>query len=181
MPGPVVTAELLEQLPPVSTALYPILQMKKWSETAEVLCCSPLPHTAWGPSSYLASHTCPDCTEPLNSKGSRANWGRLLIPPSSWQINQNVELQRGRLRDDIKEYKFREARLLQDYSELEEENISLQKQVSVLRQNQASVWLGWVSCLWVMALAPPHFAISGGQKATHCYEPGVWWQGMAPP
>ncbi|XP_045044097.1 protein bicaudal D homolog 2 isoform X5 [Desmodus rotundus] len=52
------------------------------------------------------------------------------------EINQNVELQRGRLRDDIKEYKFREARLLQDYSELEEENISLQKQVSVLRQNQ---------------------------------------------
>jgi protein bicaudal D len=55
------------------------------------------------------------------------------------QINQNVEIQRGRLRDDIKEYKFREARLLQDYSELEEENISLQKQVSVLRQNQASL------------------------------------------
>ncbi|KAM6214361.1 protein bicaudal D homolog 2 [Rhynchocyon petersi] len=53
------------------------------------------------------------------------------------EINQNVEIQRGRLRDDIKEYKFREARLLQDYSELEEENICLQKQVSVLRQNQA--------------------------------------------
>lgn len=62
--------------------------------------------------------------------------GRLLTSASFWQINQNVELQRGRLRDDIKEYKFREARLLQDYSELEEENISLQKQVSVLRQNQ---------------------------------------------
>ncbi|XP_028574855.2 protein bicaudal D homolog 2 isoform X4 [Podarcis muralis] len=52
------------------------------------------------------------------------------------EINQNVELQRGRLRDDIKEYKFREARLLQDYTELEEENICLQKQVSVLKQNQ---------------------------------------------
>ena len=65
-------------------------------------------------------------------------------PPSSWQINQNVEIQRGRLRDDIKEYKFREARLLQDYSELEEENISLQKQVSVLRQNQASIWAAQV-------------------------------------
>ncbi|XP_069045581.1 protein bicaudal D homolog 2 isoform X1 [Lepisosteus oculatus] len=49
---------------------------------------------------------------------------------------QVVELQRNRLRDDIKEYKFREARLLQDYTELEEENISLQKQVSVLKQNQ---------------------------------------------
>lgn len=62
-----------------------------------------------------------------------------------------METQRGRLRDDIKEYKFREARLLQDYSELEEENISLQKQVSVLRQNQASV----------QAAAPaPRFAVS---------------------
>ncbi|KAM9860317.1 protein bicaudal D homolog 2-like [Aulostomus maculatus] len=47
-----------------------------------------------------------------------------------------AELQRGQLRDDIREYKVRETRLLQDYSELEEENISLQKQVSVLRQNQ---------------------------------------------
>ena len=46
------------------------------------------------------------------------------------------ELERVRLRDDVKEYKFREARLLQDYTELEEENISLQKQVSVLKQTQ---------------------------------------------
>lgn len=80
--------------------------------------------------------------------------GRLLTSASFWQINQNVELQRGRLRDDIKEYKFREARLLQDYSELEEENISLQKQVSVLRQNQVSVWLGGGGG----GLAPPHLA-----------------------
>ncbi|NWR67933.1 BICD2 protein, partial [Bucorvus abyssinicus] len=57
------------------------------------------------------------------------------------QVNQNVELQRARLRDDIKEYKFREARLLQDYTELEEENISLQKQVSVLKQNQANIFI----------------------------------------
>lgn len=52
------------------------------------------------------------------------------------QNSDLAELQRGQLRDDIREYKVREARLLQDYSELEEENISLQKQVSVLRQNQ---------------------------------------------
>lgn len=58
---------------------------------------------------------------------------------SPLQMNQNVEVQRGRLRDDIKEYKFREARLLQDYTELEEENICLQKQVSVLKQNQVSL------------------------------------------
>ncbi|NXM76365.1 BICD2 protein, partial [Serilophus lunatus] len=54
------------------------------------------------------------------------------------EVSQNVEIQRARLRDDIKEYKFREARLLQDCTELEEENICLQKQVSVLKQNQAS-------------------------------------------
>lgn len=60
------------------------------------------------------------------------------------QNSQVVELQRSRLRDDIKEYKFREARLLQDYTELEEENISLQKQVSVLKQSQVrrSGWVG---------------------------------------
>uniref|UniRef100_A0A8C6UET6 BICD cargo adaptor 2 n=1 Tax=Neogobius melanostomus TaxID=47308 RepID=A0A8C6UET6_9GOBI len=52
------------------------------------------------------------------------------------EVSQIVELQRNQLRDDIKEYKFREARLLQDYTELEEENISLQKQVSVLKQSQ---------------------------------------------
>uniref|UniRef100_A0A674P056 BICD cargo adaptor 2 n=1 Tax=Takifugu rubripes TaxID=31033 RepID=A0A674P056_TAKRU len=50
--------------------------------------------------------------------------------------SQMVELQRNQLRDDIKEYKLLEARLLQDYTELEEENISLQKQVSVLKQSQ---------------------------------------------
>ncbi|XP_073325182.1 protein bicaudal D homolog 2-like [Pagrus major] len=52
------------------------------------------------------------------------------------ESSELAELQRGQLRDDIREYKVREARLLQDYSELEEENISLQKQASVLRQNQ---------------------------------------------
>ncbi|XP_051914475.1 protein bicaudal D homolog 2-like [Hippocampus zosterae] len=55
------------------------------------------------------------------------------------EIRENslmLELQRNQLRDDVKEYKFREARLLQDYTELEEENISLQKQVSGLKQSQ---------------------------------------------
>ncbi|XP_077458800.1 protein bicaudal D homolog 2 [Stigmatopora argus] len=52
------------------------------------------------------------------------------------EASDQVELQRSQLRDDIREYKVREARLLQDYSELEDENISLQKQVSALRQNQ---------------------------------------------
>ncbi|ETE66604.1 Protein bicaudal D-like 1 [Ophiophagus hannah] len=47
-----------------------------------------------------------------------------------------AELQRIRMKDEIREYKFREARLLQDYTELEEENITLQKLVSTLKQNQ---------------------------------------------
>uniref|UniRef100_A0A672LP58 BICD cargo adaptor 1 n=1 Tax=Sinocyclocheilus grahami TaxID=75366 RepID=A0A672LP58_SINGR len=50
--------------------------------------------------------------------------------------NEMLELQRNRMREEIREYKFREARLLQDYTELEEENITLQKLVSTLKQNQ---------------------------------------------
>ncbi|XP_070802884.1 protein bicaudal D homolog 1 isoform X9 [Pituophis catenifer annectens] len=50
--------------------------------------------------------------------------------------NEMTELQRIRMKDEIREYKFREARLLQDYTELEEENITLQKLVSTLKQNQ---------------------------------------------
>ncbi|XP_012253235.2 protein bicaudal D isoform X3 [Athalia rosae] len=49
---------------------------------------------------------------------------------------QHAESERKHLRGELRECKFREARLLQDYSELEEENISLQKQVSVLRSSQ---------------------------------------------
>uniref|UniRef100_UPI00358F4245 protein bicaudal D homolog 2-like isoform X2 n=1 Tax=Myxine glutinosa TaxID=7769 RepID=UPI00358F4245 len=52
------------------------------------------------------------------------------------ESNGQMEMHRTSLRDDVKEYKLREARLLQDYSELEEENVSLQKQVSSLKQNQ---------------------------------------------
>uniref|UniRef100_A0A8C5BC58 Bicaudal D homolog 1a n=1 Tax=Gadus morhua TaxID=8049 RepID=A0A8C5BC58_GADMO len=50
--------------------------------------------------------------------------------------NDLLEVQRSRMREEIKEYKFREGRLLQDYTELEEENITLQKLVSTLKQNQ---------------------------------------------
>lgn len=105
--------------------------------------------------------------------------------PSSRQINQNVETQRGRLRDDIKEYKFREARLLQDYSELEEENISLQKQVSVLRQNQASVWatacppLHGLCGLQALTCLLPHSRAQGRAHTAVAW--GVWWQGLASP
>jgi len=44
--------------------------------------------------------------------------------------------ERKTLKAELKELKFRETRLLSDYSELEEENIGLQKQVSVLRSSQ---------------------------------------------
>ncbi|XP_068567747.1 protein bicaudal D homolog 2 isoform X2 [Cebidichthys violaceus] len=47
-----------------------------------------------------------------------------------------LEAEKGHQRDEMKEYKVRELRQLQDNSELEEENISLQKQVSVLKENQ---------------------------------------------
>ncbi|XP_057180490.1 protein bicaudal D homolog 1-like isoform X1 [Triplophysa rosa] len=52
------------------------------------------------------------------------------------ESNEMLELQRSRMREEIREYKFREGRMLQDYTELEEENISLQKLVSTLKQNQ---------------------------------------------
>lgn len=45
------------------------------------------------------------------------------------QSNQTFDLQRVGMRKEVKELKWREARLLSDYSELEEENCSLQKQV----------------------------------------------------
>lgn len=54
------------------------------------------------------------------------------------QSNEMLELQRSRMREEIREYKFREGRMLQDYTELEEENISLQKLVSTLKQNQVN-------------------------------------------
>ncbi|XP_006004039.1 protein bicaudal D homolog 2 [Latimeria chalumnae] len=49
---------------------------------------------------------------------------------------ETAEVEKIQLRDEIKEYKTREMRHLQDCADLEEENISLQKQVSVLKENQ---------------------------------------------
>ncbi|CAO1373653.1 unnamed protein product [Diamesa tonsa] len=47
-----------------------------------------------------------------------------------------TEAERSKLKTELKEMKFRETRMLQDYSELEEENITLQKQVSNLKCSQ---------------------------------------------
>ncbi|XP_059805671.1 protein bicaudal D homolog 2-like [Hypanus sabinus] len=49
---------------------------------------------------------------------------------------ESLELERCQLREEIKESKVRESQQLQDCTELEEENISLQKLVSTLRENQ---------------------------------------------
>jgi protein bicaudal D len=49
---------------------------------------------------------------------------------------QEAERERKHLRAELREIKLRETRLLTDYSELEEENITLQKQVSGLKSSQ---------------------------------------------
>lgn len=48
--------------------------------------------------------------------------------------DRNMECKK--LRTELREIKYRETRLLTDYSELEEENIALQKQVSLLKSSQ---------------------------------------------
>ena len=45
------------------------------------------------------------------------------------QQNSLLEVDLKAARNEVKEYRFRETRLLTDYSELEEENVALQKQV----------------------------------------------------
>ena len=50
------------------------------------------------------------------------------------------------MRSDLKDYKIRETRMLSDYSELEEENIMLQKQISNLRTSQ--VWYNKLATLY---------------------------------
>nr|CAD7195302.1 unnamed protein product [Timema douglasi] len=52
------------------------------------------------------------------------------------KYREETELERKNLRLELREIKFRETRLITDYSELEEENITLQKQVSVLKSSQ---------------------------------------------
>jgi len=45
------------------------------------------------------------------------------------QASENLTNQRKALKDELRELKVREQRLLVDYTELEDENIGLQKQV----------------------------------------------------
>lgn len=49
---------------------------------------------------------------------------------------EQLEIQNQQMKKDIKELKFREVRNMSDYSELEDENINLQKQLSQAKQAQ---------------------------------------------
>lgn len=51
---------------------------------------------------------------------------------------QDADTEKLKLKNELKDLKYRETRMLADYSELEEENITLQKQVSNLRCSQVS-------------------------------------------
>lgn len=51
------------------------------------------------------------------------------------------------LRADLREVKSRETRLLSDYSELEEENITLQKQIAHLKSSQVNINKMIILCL----------------------------------
>lgn len=51
------------------------------------------------------------------------------------QVEQ-LEVQNRQVRKDFKEMKIRESRTMTDYSELEEENVVLQKQLAGLKQAQ---------------------------------------------
>ncbi|KAG8447907.1 hypothetical protein GDO86_015138 [Hymenochirus boettgeri] len=53
--------------------------------------------------------------------------------------HEDMERERGQLREEIKQRKISEMRHMQDFTELEEENISLLKQVSVLKENQVEL------------------------------------------
>ncbi|XP_020832918.1 protein bicaudal D homolog 2-like isoform X2 [Phascolarctos cinereus] len=48
-----------------------------------------------------------------------------------------IETEKALLKDEIKQYKMKELRQLQDTAELKEENLSLQKQISCLKETQA--------------------------------------------
>lgn len=52
----------------------------------------------------------------------------------------DADTEKLKLKSELKDLKFRETRMLADYSELEEENITLQKQVSNLRCSQVRIW-----------------------------------------
>lgn len=78
-------------------------------------------------------------TKQLRQELERVVNERDRLSQENYDLDKNREegeLERKKLRSELREVKFRETRLITDYSELEEENISLQKQVSVLKSSQ---------------------------------------------
>ena len=69
------------------------------------------------------------------------SWASCVMS-SAWSVGvsqvEQLESQNRQVRKDFKEMKIREARTMSDYSELEEENVTLQKQLAGLKQTQ--VW-----------------------------------------
>lgn len=49
------------------------------------------------------------------------------------KVKEMSDHEKKQMKAELKDLKFRETRLFQDYAELEDENISLQKQISSLK------------------------------------------------
>ncbi|XP_035677076.1 protein bicaudal D homolog 2-like [Branchiostoma floridae] len=69
-----------------------------------------------------------------NIKSENERLARLKT--ESDQTIDSLESQRKELKENIKEHKQRETRLMQDYRQLEEDNLLLKKQMSVLKSSQ---------------------------------------------
>lgn len=70
----------------------------------------------------------------------KAEKERMISENNSLTKNQDEkDSERKQLRCELREIKSRETSLLSEYSELEEENITLQKQVSGLKSNQVNI------------------------------------------
>ncbi|CAH1264659.1 BICD2 [Branchiostoma lanceolatum] len=69
-----------------------------------------------------------------NIKSENERLARLKL--ESDQTTESLENQRKELKENIKEHKQRETRLMQDYRQLEEDNLLLKKQMSVLKSSQ---------------------------------------------
>ncbi|XP_033745177.1 protein bicaudal D-like isoform X1 [Pecten maximus] len=76
--------------------------------------------------------TCKQALERFEGENERLHSAVLELQQSS----DSLEEQRRQYKNELREYKIRENRNLVDYAELEDENISLQKQVSQLKQGQ---------------------------------------------
>ena len=50
-----------------------------------------------------------------------------------------IEKERKKLINELKDYKIRESRLLSENNELDDENVALQKQVSLLKSSQVDI------------------------------------------